>query len=144
MTPPSAVFLDTNALLAFGRSATPLPGPVKNRVREAGEQQAIYISPVSAWEIAQGLRGKPKPDYTAPRAAPLAWWRTVLALEQVSLAPLTPEIAFDAYAMPEPFHKDPADRLLVATARALGCPIVTSDRAIAAYGRLGHVQVIGF
>lgn len=50
---------------------------------------------------------------------------------------------FDAYAMPQPFHFDPADRMLVATARALRCPILTSDAKILAYASAGHVAAIG-
>jgi PIN domain nuclease of toxin-antitoxin system len=40
--------------------------------------------------------------------------------------------------LPQPFHRDPADQLLVATARILQCPIMTEDARIAAYS---HVQL---
>ena len=52
--------------------------------------------------------------------------------------------ALAAYELPEPFHKDPADRLIVAMARLLQAPVVTVDRRILAYGQQGHVQVLAY
>jgi PIN domain nuclease of toxin-antitoxin system len=46
--------------------------------------------------------------------------------------------------LPEPFHQDPADRLIVATARLLDAPVVTVDRRILGYARLGHVAAIAY
>jgi PIN domain nuclease of toxin-antitoxin system len=46
---------------------------------------------------------------------------------------LSPRIAVDATRLPEPFHRDPADRLLVATARTFGVPMLTVDAAIREY-----------
>ena len=57
-------------------------------------------------------------------------------------APITPAIAIDASYLPGDFHADPMDRLLVATARHLGMPIITSDRKIIAYAEAGFVRVI--
>jgi PIN domain nuclease of toxin-antitoxin system len=57
-------------------------------------------------------------------------------------APFTPEIAIDSSNLPQPLHADPADRLLITTARYLGFPLVTRDRKIEAYAALGHVGVI--
>ena len=58
------------------------------------------------------------------------------------LAPLTPEIAIDSSFLPAPLHNDSADRLLIATARALQMPIVTRDRRILAYAQTGAVAAI--
>lgn len=62
------------------------------------------------------------------------WWADVRILG------LTPEIAVASTELPEPFHRDPADRFLVATARAYGSRLVTSDRKILAYP---HVETVG-
>jgi PIN domain nuclease of toxin-antitoxin system len=51
----------------------------------------------------------------------------------VRIAPLTIEAAVGSSSPPEPMHKDPADRLLIATARDLGVPLVTRDGLILAY-----------
>lgn len=69
----------------------------------------------------------------------LSWLRTSLTYPNVQLIPITPEIAVRAYTLPEPFHRDPADRILVATALELSCPLLTSDRRIVEYP---HVTTI--
>ena len=67
----------------------------------------------------------------------LTWMRTALDRPAVQLLQLNPEIAVRAYRLPEPFHPDPADRLIVATAIENGCALVTSDRRI-----LQHAGVV--
>jgi PIN domain nuclease of toxin-antitoxin system len=57
-------------------------------------------------------------------------------------AALTPEIAIDASYLSGELHGDPGDRLLIATARHLGVPIVTRDRRIIDYAAAGWVRVI--
>jgi PIN domain nuclease of toxin-antitoxin system len=52
---------------------------------------------------------------------------------------ITPAIAIEAYSLPDEFHKDPADRIIVATARVYNCPLVTIDQNIVAYP---HVRLI--
>jgi len=69
------------------------------------------------------------------------WMREALATPGLTVAPLTPEIALASSRLPEPFHGDPADRMIVATARSLGARIPTLDRKILEYGRPRHVLV---
>lgn len=69
----------------------------------------------------------------------LTWMGDLLGYPSVRLLPITPEIAVRAYTLPEPFHRDPADRILVATALELSCPLLTSDRRIVEYP---HVTTI--
>ena len=56
------------------------------------------------------------------------------------LVELTPQIAVDSTQLPGEFHRDPADRILVATANALHCPLLTADARIVSYP---HVEAIG-
>ena len=74
---------------------------------------------------------------------PLAAWveraRTKLRFAD---APLTPEIARDAGSLLGSIHGDPCDRIMIATARSLMCPIITTDGKILAYAKAGHVQAI--
>jgi PIN domain nuclease of toxin-antitoxin system len=53
-----------------------------------------------------------------------------------------PEAALEAAFLPGKLHRDPADRLLVASARQLGATIITRDAQILAYARQGHVDAI--
>jgi PIN domain nuclease of toxin-antitoxin system len=60
----------------------------------------------------------------------------------VKLAPFTADIAIDASHLPGDLHGDPADRIIIATARHLNVPIVTRDAKIISYSNFGHVDVI--
>ncbi len=106
-------------------------------VRRAQPAGWVHISPISVWEVAMLTRKGRLVLALDVRS----WVRRTLASD-LRLAPLTPEIALDGGFLPEPVIGDPADRLLIATARALGGALVTRDRAILAYGRGGHVRVV--
>jgi len=58
----------------------------------------------------------------------------------VRVVELTPEIATESTRLPGEFHKDPADQIIVATARILKCKLVTSDERILKYP---HVKTVG-
>lgn len=70
------------------------------------------------------------------------WVSRALSRPGVRLAPLTPEIAIDSEELPGRIHGDPADRIMIATARALDATLVTRDRLILDYGAQGHVDVL--
>ncbi|MEK7752075.1 MAG: PIN domain-containing protein, partial [Acidobacteriota bacterium] len=57
----------------------------------------------------------------------------------ISVVPLTPDIAYDANHLPGAFHKDPADQIIVATARTHGLVLVTGDDKILQYH---HVKTL--
>ena len=65
------------------------------------------------------------------------WLALVAAIQAVRLLSLEPGIAVAATRLPEPFPTDPADRFLVAQARALGVPLLSADSRIQSYR---HVQ----
>jgi PIN domain nuclease of toxin-antitoxin system len=67
------------------------------------------------------------------------WIRLALRYPGVRLVPLTPRIAVEANELPDPFHRDPADRILVATARVHGFPLLTADQKILGYP---HVTLV--
>jgi len=69
----------------------------------------------------------------------LAWIREALARPGVSLVPLEPEIAVASTRLPFDMHSDPADRILVATARHLGATLVTADKGLLELAKKGHV-----
>ena len=61
------------------------------------------------------------------------WVERALHAVQARTVPVSHEIALEAYALPEPFHKDPADRLLVAASRCQGMTVLTADERILSY-----------
>lgn len=84
--------------------------------------------------VAKGRLASPLP--------PKAWFDRVVETEGVQLAELTPDILTDASFLPGPIHRDPADRILIATARAQDLTIVTRDRLILEYAAKGHVRAL--
>lgn len=63
----------------------------------------------------------------------------VLSYPGIRLLELTPEVAIESTQLPGEFHRDPADQIIVATARVHGCPLVTSDSKLLKYP---HVEII--
>lgn len=108
------------------------------RLREAGEAGALLVSVTSAWEIgllARGGRVDFHPD-------PKTWFARATLRPGLRLTPITPDIAIASSQLPGVVHGDPADRLLIATARQLGAAIVTRDRRILDYAARGHVAAL--
>jgi PIN domain nuclease of toxin-antitoxin system len=109
----------------------------------AGLSGSIFVSPVSAWEV--GLLARPRGRSGAPLQFlpdPKAWFAQVMAGPGIRPAAFTPDIAIDASHLPGEPHGDPADLMIVATARQLGVPVVTRDARILAYARRGYVAAI--
>jgi len=67
------------------------------------------------------------------------WIAHCEAIPMVEFVPISNHLAMRSVHLPEPFHSDPADRLIVATARYLGMPLITRDKKIHAYP---HVKSI--
>ncbi len=139
---PRAVLLDTCAAIWLA-NGDPLPSAARDAILYAGLADGVYVSVTSAWEI--GILGKPKPGRAADLQFlpdPKTWFARLMAGPAIKEAAITPAIAIDASYLPGDLHGDPGDRLIIATARHLGVPIVTRDRKIIAYARSGLVGVV--
>jgi PIN domain nuclease of toxin-antitoxin system len=106
-------------------------------ISEASYDGRLHLSPISAWEIGMGVS---KGRINLP-LAPLDFFERFLQEMQAQLSPVTPAILISSSNLPGAVHRDPMDRILIATARALDFILVTSDRPILAYGRSGHLRV---
>lgn len=84
---------------------------------------------ISCWEIAKLVEYE---RLTLPLPI-LEWFDSALSYPGVHLLDLTPEIAAESAALPGEFHRDPADQIIVATARIHDCPVLTADRKIRDY-----------
>lgn len=102
------------------------------------DQLPVYLSPFSAWELGM-LASKGQFASTVP---PRIGFANLLALPGVKLASLTPDILISANDLPWKVHADPADRIIIATAREYGLRIVTRDRKILDYADKGHVMAL--
>ena len=109
-------------------------------IRTATRTGDVLVSPVSAWEIGLLAVNPIRPVRFDPDAT--TWFTTLLSLPGIGLAPLTPEAAIESSSLPGRLHGDPADRLLVATARRLNAALVTRDARLMRYGKQGHVRIV--
>ena len=112
--------------------------PVRPAIEAAATAGELLVSTTTAWEI--GLLARAGRMQFLPDAK--EWFTRALAHPGLNLAPITPSIAIDSSHLPGDLHSDPADRLVIATARHLAGRIVTRDRRIIAYAGDGHVSVL--
>lgn len=136
------VLLDTCAVIWLANS-DPLSSEASRAIGQAGLAEGVLVSPISAWEI--GLLSRPKQggrDSLEFRPDPKTWFSRFMASSVMRLAVITPDIAIEASHLPGDLHSDPADRLIIATARSLGATIITRDPKILAYAEAGFVEAI--
>lgn len=129
---------DTCLILYLARGEALALSAEKALEDSSDRPDCLFISVFSAWEIGM-LVAKGRVSLTQP---PLPWFRSFAAERELSVLDVTPDILVAASFLPEPLHGDPADRILVATAREHDLTIITRDRAILAYGAAGHVKVL--
>lgn len=136
---PPRLLLDTHYWIWLQAGAREEFSPtVRKAVDEAAASGDLLLSVISVWELGL-LESKGRIQLDAPCEQ---WVRAALATPGLSLAPLTPEIALASSRLPEPFHGDPADRIIVATARTMGARLATRDSKILEYGRKRHVALV--
>jgi PIN domain nuclease of toxin-antitoxin system len=124
------IVLDTHVLIwwATGDKAklTKRAAAAINREYKSG---ALRVSSISAWEIAM-LVARGRLHLTVDVST---WLDTAAQIENLRFMPVNNTIAIGSVQLPNPFHADPADRVIVATARALAAPLVTADEKLRGY-----------
>ncbi len=106
--------------------------PTQAEVIKANEADVIGVSAISCWEVAKLV------EYNRLELAISLdeWFDQALNYPGVQLLALTPKIAIEATRLPGEFHRDPADQMIVATARVHNCRLVTSDSRILKYSHV--------
>jgi PIN domain nuclease of toxin-antitoxin system len=99
----------------------------------------VYVSPITAWEIAT-LAARNRLQLTL---SPEAWFDALLALDGIRLAPMPPKVLIASATLPGKPPKDPVDRIIAATGRTFGYSVVTRDGELILYARAGHIEAIG-
>ena len=133
-----ALLLDTHYFVWLQLGITShLKAPVRRAIDEAAAAGNLLISAITVWEVAM-LLSKGRLELYSPVED---WIRTALATPGLSVAPVTPEIAIESCNLPPPFHGDPADRIIAATARKMGARLLTRDRKLIEYGRKRRVSL---
>lgn len=118
--------LDTHILLWWAEDSRRLSAAQRRVLKRANDESALGVSDVSLWEIALLVeRGRVR------LALPLdQWLARATAAPLVERCGMSPAIAREMVSRSTTFDWDPADRILVATARVVGVPLVTSDTRI--------------
>ena len=138
MARTNELLLDTCAIIWLSQQAKMTVEAV-SAIDDAGDRGLpLRLSLITAWELGL-LQRSGRAPMTRP---PSAIFRSFLQLPGIALAELTADILIESSLLPGEVHGDPADRIIIATARALNLTIVTRDRHILEYADKGHVRAI--
>jgi PIN domain nuclease of toxin-antitoxin system len=138
MTTELPLLLDTCAAIWITEEQPLASEAVAAIERSHRSGEFIHISPITAWEI--GLlasRGK----LTSPMS-PQRWFARLLEAPEVRLADMSPDVLIASSFLPGAPPRDPADRILAATAREYGYRLMTRDTPLLTYARQGHLQAV--
>lgn len=134
------ILLDTHALIWWAdgdrqRFSAEAITAIEAEIERSSHPDAspgLLVSAISCWEVAMLVsRGRLSLRLDVER-----WLALVASHPAVRLLALEPAVAVAATRLPEPFHADPADRFLVAQARALGIALLSADSKIRSYGHV--------
>ena len=132
------LLLDTHIWVRFINGDTTLPTKIVDAVEAARLRSEAYVSVISVWEVALLVK---RSKLTLPLGVE-SWVEGALQLAGIHLLPFSPAIAIETVALPTPMHKDPADRILVASARVERLRLVTLDGEILAFARDTNLAVL--
>ncbi len=128
--------LDTHALVWLLQGSERLGPTARALIEAAAKGDGALVAAISAWEIAMLVaKGRLALDRDVGE-----WLDAALALPGLRLAPLDPSVAVDSTRLPGEPHGDPADRMIVATARRHTATLITDDALVLAYSTEGHVK----
>jgi len=132
------LLLDTCTVIWMTEKASLAPAAVE-ALRASNERASTtFISPITAWEIGMlASRGR-----LQMLIKPERWFANLFEVPGVRLADMPPDILIASSYLPGDAPRDPADRIIVATARDLGATLITRDRVLLDYGERGHVSVL--
>jgi PIN domain nuclease of toxin-antitoxin system len=138
MNENKSLLLDTHAAVWITEDQ-PLTATAVEAINAAHQaRNTVFVSAITAWEI--GLLVSR--NRLSLVAQPARWFQRLLAIPGVRLADLSPEILIASSFLPGKPPRDPADRILLATARDLGATLITRDRLLLKYGEEGQVSTI--
>ena len=100
--------------------------------------ESIVVSAITAWELGMLMaRGR-----LASPLDPLTWFRRFTASNLVEVFDLTPDVLVASSYLPGEPPRDPADRIIISTAREHDLQLMTRDQQILNYAQAGHLQVV--
>ena len=129
------ILLDTHVVLWLIQDDPRLGKTAIDSIANDGDRR---VSAMVSWEIAMNI-DKGRLTLKMPFAP---WLQEGFESIDVVEVPVNGAIARDAGSLRDGLHGDPCDRIMIATARSLSCPLVTADEKTLAYAAAGHVRVI--
>jgi len=122
----AAPMLDTHTWIWWMSDSTDLSSAEREALNSLDPDHRPVISNISLWEFGNLVgMGRLEIDGTIED-----WLSVAASPATVKIQPITPGIVAEMNRLPDSFHRDPADRLIVATARALNLQLATKDRKI--------------
>lgn len=107
----------------------------RQTIASASRAERLLLSVISVWEFCKlvekgrlGIAGDPE-----------AWIEQALSMPGLRIAPLTPGVCFASTTLPPPFHNDPADQIIAATARKENATVLTADNLLLAYPHIRSI-----
>ena len=122
------ILLDTHVWIWWVDGSAQLPSDYMAYLQQH-EQQGLGVAAISCWEVSK-LSQLGRLQWTCDLRT---WMAQALAYPGVRLLDLSPQIAVESTQLPGTFHRDPADQIIVATARIHQCALVTLDSRIRNY-----------
>jgi PIN domain nuclease of toxin-antitoxin system len=138
MSEMAPLLLDTHAAVWITEDQPLASGAVEAIDAAYRTGSTVFVSAITAWEI--GLLVSR--NRLSLVARPERWFQRLLAIPGVRLAGLSPDILIASSFLPGKPPRDPADRIILATARDLGATLLTRDRLLLNYGEDGQVSTI--
>jgi len=120
------VILDTHMWVWWLLPNSPLSDRERKTLDRIGDDRGIFLPAICQWE-AQMLHRKKRIELPVPFPS---WLRRATASEMLTVLPLNADTVIEVDDLPAAFHGDPADRMIVATARTHDLPLATHDAAI--------------
>lgn len=128
------IIIDTHIWVWWIHNDDRLTEKIREYIK-ANEEEGLGVSVFSCWEVAK-LVELNKLTLHCPIDE---WMDTSLTYPGIQVLELTPKIAIESTQLPGEFHRDPADQIIVATARIHDCPLLTVDDKILNYS---HVKLL--
>lgn len=132
------ILLDTHVWIWLFNGTTELSKDAIERINQAGSQGKVFISAISVWELSM-LVAK---DRVTLSKSIHHWVKDSFNQPGVNLSVMSPEIAIESSFLPGEFHGDPADRIIVATARIDNLILLTRDQKIINYSKHSYLDCL--
>lgn len=121
--------LDTHAWIWWYMNPEKLSQKVIDHIGDINNYERMLISAISIWEFCKLIEKKRLIIHGNAKD----WLSQAFDLPKLRIAPLTPIIAYESTVLPLPIHNDPADQIIIATARIEDAIIITKDELLQKY-----------